>query len=383
MTTTEPTATREQRPDGAWVWQVTHYDAVKSLLTDHRLGMSLPGPETPGWDADPKVHQILMRMATGGRRGIAADQEDRVMRRRIMNKLFAGPNVLRVKPLVGPVAEQLVDELRSGSQPADLGRSFSGPLCAQTMNELIGVPREDMHRFREWMDEASASGDGQPGAGLRHFVTYINELFAERKRHPIEDDIMTEFLQSEERTDKRHERRLLNILVWMLGMGWQNPSATVDYAISLLLTNPDQLRLLRDEPSLLPHAVEEAVRLYNSQPPNDGMVVRYAIEDFELDGIVIRAGEQVMLDIWAANRDGSVFADPERFDITRDPNPHMGFGHGVYACNFGQVTRIEVEASISALVYGLPDLRLAIPATELEYTTPSRPSGLVRFPVLW
>jgi cytochrome P450 len=383
MTTIQPTVTREQRPDGAWVWQVTQYDAVKTLLTDHRLGMSLPGPETPGWDADPKVHQILMRMATGGRRGIAADQEDRVMRRRVMNKLFAGPNVVRVKPLIAPMAEQLVDEMRSGPQPADLGRSFSAPLCAQTMNELIGVPREDTYRFREWMDEASASGDGQPGAGLRHFVVYINKLFAERKKDPREDDIMTELLQSQEKSDERHERRLLNILVWMLGMGWQNPSATVDYAISLLLTNPDQLQLLKDDPSLLPGAVEEAVRLYNSQPPNDGMVVRYAVEDFEFEGTVIRTGDQVMLDIWAANRDESVFAYPMKFDITRDPNPHIGFGHGVYACNFGQVTRAEVEAAMSALIYELPDLRLAVPPSELRYTTPDRPSGLVRFPVLW
>jgi len=383
MTTTEPTVTRQQRPDGAWVWQVTQYDAVKILLTDHRLGMSLPGPETPGWEADPKVHQILMRMATGGRRGIAADQEDRLMRRRVMNKLFAGPNVLRVKPLIGPMAEQLVDEFRARPQPADLGRGFSAPLCAQTMNELIGVPTEDTYRFREWMDEASASGDGQPGAGLRHFVVYINKLFAERKKNPVDGDIMTELLEGQEKSDDRHERRLLNILVWMLGMGWQNPSATVDYAISLLLAHPGQLALLREDPSLLPRAVEEAVRLYNSQPPNDGMVVRYATEDFEFDGTAIQAGDKVMLDIWAANRDGSVFADPWKFDIARDPNPHIGFGHGVYACNFGQVTRAEVEASMAALVYGLPDLRLAVPAGDLEYTTPDRPSGLARFPVLW
>ncbi|MBV9447191.1 MAG: cytochrome P450 [Streptosporangiaceae bacterium] len=383
MTTTETTVTRKQRPDGAWVWQVTQYDAVKTLLTDHRLGMSLPDPESPGWDADPKVHQILMRMATGGRRGIAADQEDRVMRRRIMNKLFAGPNVVRVKPLIGPMAEQLADELRSRPQPADLGRNFSAPLCALTMNELIGVPREDMHRFREWMDEASASGDGQPGSGLRHFVVYINKLFAERKRNPVDGDIMTDILEPHERGDERHERRLLNILVWMLGMGWQNPSATVDFAVSLLLTNPGQLDLLKDDLSLLPGAVEEAIRLYNSQPPNDGMVVRYAVEDFEFDGAAISIGDKVMLDIWAANRDGSVFADPLKFDITRDPNPHIGFGHGVYACNFGQVTRAEVEASIAALVDALPGLRPAVPADELQYTTPDRPSGLVRFPVLW
>jgi cytochrome P450 len=300
-----------------------------------------------------------------------------------LNKLFAGANVVRVKPLIHPMAEQLVDELRSGPQPADLSSSFSAPLCAQTMNELIGVPREDTHRFRAWIEEASTSGAQKPGAGLRQLGLYITKLFAERKQNSRPGDIITELLQSQHLGDDRHERRVLNVLVWMLGIGWQSPSPAVDYAIFLLLTNPGQLLLLRKEPARLPGAVEEAIRLHNSQPSNDGMAVRYAVEDFEFEGTVIRTGEQVMLDIWAANRDSAVFPDPGKFDVTRNPNPHLGFGHGVYACNFAQVTRAVIEAAISALVCGPLQPRLAVPADELKYTTPGRPSGLVWFPVLW
>jgi cytochrome P450 len=252
MTTIKPSVMCEQRPDGSRVWQVTRYDAVKSLLTDHRLSGSLPALETPGLDADPKAYQILMRMAAAGKRSIATDQEDRVFRRRILNKLFAGANVVRVKPLIHPMAEQLVDELRSGPQPADLSSSFSAPLCAQTMNELIGVPREDTHRFRAWIEEASTSGAQKPGAGLRQLGLYITKLFAERKQNSRPGDIITELLQSQHLGDDRHERRVLNVLVWMLGIGWQSPSPAVDYAIFLLLTNPGQLLLLRKEPARLP-----------------------------------------------------------------------------------------------------------------------------------
>ena len=104
------------------------------------------------------------------------------------------------------------------------------------------------------------------------------------------------------------------------------------------------------------------------------------MEDIVVDGTEILAGNVLFLDIWTANRDGSVFADPLAFDITREPNPHIGFGHGVYMCNFSHVARTELRAGLAAVIGTLPRLRLAEP---LQYTTPSKPSGVVRLPVVF
>jgi cytochrome P450 len=382
VTALENTIARIELEDGVPAWHVSRYPEVKALLTDQRLTMFIPDAQSAGWDVDSKVHQILVRVATGRKRGVLPDPEDRVLRRRIMNKMFAGPNVLRVTPLIRDIATELVDTIKGQDGVVELGRMFSSPLCARTMSELLGIPPEDAKEFPAWTDEATTPDGGQSMAAMRRFMGYVHKMLAERKREPRED-VVTELLVARDENDTLHEQRLTNILAWMLSLGWQGPASSVDCACALLLTNPDQFQLIKDDPSLVPAAVEEVIRLFNSQPASNGMVVRYALSEIEFAGITIEPGERVLLDVWAANRDPSVFTDPDTFDITRSPNPHVGFGHGVYMCNFAKVARAELEISMSALAAGLPEMRLAEPVEDLEYINPGRPMGLSRLPIHW
>ncbi len=381
MATAEATIESIGIAEGVQAWRAERYATVKPLLTDQRLDIFTPAPESSSWDSDPKVHQIMMRMTAGGGSQVLADKEDRVLRRRIMNKFFSGGNLMRVTPLVSEAAEELAAGLADLPQPIDLRTSFSRPLCARTMSELLSVPVEDTASFLKWIDEASAPG-ARPMAGLRDFMAYAHKLVADRRKNP-RDDVLSDVLRSRADGDKLHDKRIVNLLFWMLAMGWQNAAANIDYAIALLLTNPGQHELLKNDPALVPGAAEEVIRLSNSQPSNDGMVVRYAMEDIVVDGTEILAGNVLFLDIWTANRDGSVFADPLAFDITREPNPHIGFGHGVYMCNFSHVARTELRAGLAAVIGTLPRLRLAEPPERLQYTTPSKPSGVVRLPVVF
>jgi cytochrome P450 len=216
--------------------------------------------------------------------------------------------------------------------------------------------------------------------GLKRLMSYVNSLISQRRERPG-DDLLSTLLATEE-FDDAHAGMIPNLVAFLLGLGWQVPASAIDYGVLLLTTNPDQLKLFREDPALRPGAVEEILRLFSSASAAVGGLDRYANSDIELDGVTIRAGEMVLLDVPAGNRDLRVFPEPERFDIRRNPNPHLTFGHGLYYCNFNRIARAEMEIALSAVLDRFPTLRLAEDPDRLEYR--DRPqSGPVRLPVTW
>jgi pentalenolactone synthase len=148
----------------------------------------------------------------------------------------------------------------------------------------------------------------------------------------------------------------------------------------LLLTNPDQWQALQADPNLFPAAVEEILR---APSQGGGGIPRYARTDFEIDGVTVLAGDLVLLDNGAANHDDTVFADPDRFDITRNAAAHLTFGHGLRYCIGAPLARIELQAAFAQLLPRFPTMRLAVPVEELTIRRDTLTGGLTALPVEW
>jgi cytochrome P450 len=380
MTTAAPPIARVETPTGP-AWRATRYAVVKELLADRRLDMSQPDPQAPGWYLDSKVHRVMVRLATARKPHGLSEEEDRALRRRCMSRIFSVANVARVTPDIRDVAERLVNEMASQPRPVDLCESFSGPLCARTVGELLDVPADEVESFRT-ATSRDGDEDGTSLQAMMQVIQYVTEMVQQRRRRPS-SDVVSVLLEVEAGTSKIHERRVVNLLAWMLTLGWQPPAACIDWGTVLLISDPEQERLFRSEPGLSTGAVEETLRLFNSQQATGGASVRYAQVDCDIDGVPVSAGDTLLLDIWSANRDPEVFPAPERFDVRRDPNPHLTFGYGFFMCNFARVARVEIEIGLTTLFRRLPGLRLAVAPDQLEYKDRERPAGVFQLPITW
>lgn len=378
---------REMTPDGREAWFARRHAHVKDLMNEDRLTMQPPGLQPGGheagaWLADSPFHRILLRLADQGIPDPDADRADRTRRRHTMSTVFKPTNMHRNMDGIKGCAEALLDEMVASGPPQDLSDRFSQPLCARVVCDLLGLPDSDIPRLRQWIVDKDASEFRVSAMALRHLSNYVRDLLDRRRREPG-DDVVSALVAAEEPGDRSHMARTANVIVFILGLGIQLATAAIDYGTVLLLSHPDQLRLLRDDPSLIKVASEEVLRHFNGGNRDIGGVDRFADEDFEYAGALIRKGDMVVLDVAGANHDPDVFSDPYGFDIRRDPNPHLAFGSGFYYCNFAQIARHEVVLGLDAILRHLPTtLRLARPAEAIEYRRfPA--TGPIAVPVTW
>lgn len=370
--------TRERTPDGREAWFARTHAHVTELMQDKRLSMRPPSADVPSWFDDKPMHRALVRLANQAIPDGWSDQEDRVRRRDTLNKTFRG--IHRTLPEVRAYADRLLDEMIAGGAPADLTDRFSQPLCAKVICDLVDAPESDVSRLRGWADDKEARDYPKVARGLRELNAYVKDLIARRSREPGDD--VVSILLAAEPPDAVHVGRSANVLAWILGLGWQVPAGAIDFGMVMLLTHPEQWRLLRDDPSLVKGAVEEVLRHYDPTPPQIGGADRYADVDFEYAGAQIRRGELVVLDVVAANHDPDVFSDPDAFDISRGRSPHVTFGLGYYYCNFHQVARQEMAVALETLLRRLPTIRLGQPPESVRYQRfpANAPAAL---PVVW
>jgi cytochrome P450 len=371
--------TRDVTPDGREAWFARRHAHVTELMQDKRLSMRPPSTDVQSWFDDKPMHRALVRLANQAIPDGWSDQEDRARRRDTLNKTFRG--IHRALPAVRDYADKLLDEMMAAGMPGDLTDRFSQPLCAKVICDLVNVPESDVVRLRTWANDKEARDYSKVAPALRQLNAYVKDLIARRTEQPGDD--VVSILLAAEPPDSSHMGRSGNVLAWILGLGWQVPAGAIDLGTLLLATHPDQMALLRENPSLVKSAVEEVLRHYDPTPPQIGGGDRYADVDFEYDGAHIRRGDLLVLDVVAANKDPEVFPDPEAFDIRRGERiPHVTFGLGYYFCNFHQVARQEMAVAFDAIVRKMPDVRLAEDPAAVRYQRfPSNaPAAL---PVTW
>jgi cytochrome P450 len=359
---------RVRTPVGDPAWLVTGHAEVARLYDDDRLGVAHPEPDTAA------------RMYESGRFGgpvsnFATEHADHARKRALLQPHFTPKRLQALRPRVDALTTRLLDDLAAKGSPADLRAAVAVPLPVLVICERLGVPRDDSEQFGAWIiDSSNTDGGTRSEQGLGELFAYTQQLVARKRREPG-DDVISRLCATEGVSDDE-AARLATGLLWA---GHGSPVPHIGLGALLLLANPEQWRALGHDPALASNAVEETLRA----DPSSVVFPRYARTDLELDGVTIKAGDLVLLNIGAANHDPSVFADPDRVRITRRALGHLTFGHGGRYCIGAPLARMELYAVLSQLTSRFPTMRLAVGVEELALRTGMLFGGLVELPVRW
>jgi cytochrome P450 len=285
--------------------------------------------------------------------------------RRLISAAFNRGHTERLRPWVGELAARMVDGLAAGiatDGAADLLEHLAAPLPIEVIGELLGVPDADRPKLQPWSnaivkmyeyDLAPALADAAERAAAE-FVAYLRDLAARRAAEPG-DDLVSDLVAVRDGGDRLTDDELVGTAVLLLMAGHEATVNVIGNGVLALLRHRDQWDRLVASPELAPLAVEELIRF---DAPLQ-LFERTATADTSVAGHPVRAGEKVAALLGAAARDPAVFHEPDRLDIARSPNPHIGFGAGIHYCVGAPLARVEITAALEALVTRLPDLRLA------------------------
>ena len=357
---------------GDLAWLATRYDDVKALAADPRIGMSHDNPA----DAPRFSNSALL-----GRPAVDRDTEQQFSTRvrRLLTPVFTPRRMRSLQERIDKLAAELLDRMAQAGPPADLQDHVSIPLPVMVICGLLGVPDEDYELFRECSDIASGMADMAVAAeAFGRLIAYMHPHI-ERKRAEPGDDAISDLVAASEEWKLTNDDIAL-FAGMLLFAGHASTSIRIDFGTVFLLANAEQRAALLDDPGLLPSAVEEIVRV---TAPGDSGLTRYANADIEIGGVTIRNGEAVLLSTAMANRDASVFPHPDSFLVARDPNPHLGFGHGRRFCIGASLARAELAAVISQVFKRFPTLHLAGDLRDLRVRNDLLPGGLSAVPLAW
>jgi cytochrome P450 len=321
------------------LWMILDFDGVKRALVEHDVFSSdlshVPGHGNPGeWFLffDPPRHTKL---------------------RALISKAFTPRVVANLEPRIRELSRLLLDQVIERGE-MDLAADFAIPLPMQVIAEMLGVPAADWPRYQRWSDVIlklanTFSRDAEAVNTMNEYRTVTAEMTAflpdwiAQRRAARQDDLLTRLVEAEVDGERLTPRELLGFVQLLLVGGQETTTNLINNAVLCFLENPGQLARLRAAPDLLPSAIEEVLR-YRSPVQWMPRATRHAVE---LHGQVIPAGKLVLPMIGSANRDPRQFRDAGRFDITRDPNPHLAFGHGIHACLGAPLARLEARIALA------------------------------------
>ncbi|GAA4548720.1 cytochrome P450 [Pseudonocardia xishanensis] len=365
---------RMRYPDGHVGWLVTGHGEARTVLSDPRFSARAelrrsPIPR-PGMDA------IYGHPAPPGY-FLAMDPPEQTRFRKPLTAHFTVRRMAALHATVERLFVERVDAMIDAGQPSDLVADFALPVPSLVICELLGVPDADRAEFQRnaIVHLGLTSTAEESAAALRSIVEYVQTL-ARHKRDRPGDDLVSHLVTTTDLSDVELGGAGLLLL---LG-GHETTTNMLTLGTFALLRNPAQLRLLVADPGRIPAAVEELLRYLSIVQFS---VVRTAIEDVDIDGIRIAAGETVTVSLPAGNRDPRKFASPDVLDIERATAGHLAFGHGVHQCIGQQLARVEMRAGFATLLGRLPDIRLAVPDDEVELGYDLSIYGVHRMPVTW
>jgi cytochrome P450 len=325
-------------------WMIFDYEGVKRALSDHEAFSSrVPAPQ---WFIffDAPAHTKL---------------------RALISQAFTPRMVANLDGRIRELSRQLLDRTIERGE-MDLAADFSVPLAMQVIAGIIGIPPADWTRYKQWSDvilrlSYARSGGEEAERAKRDFTAVTLEMDAcltdmiEQRRNAPQDDLLTRLIEAEIDGERLSQREILGFFQLLIVAGQETTTNLIDNAVLCLLEHPDQLARLRAAPDLLPGAIEEVLR--HRSPLQ--WIMRTPRREVEVHGQVIPAGDLVLPMIGSANRDPRHFPGADRFDIGRDPNPHVAFGHGVHFCLGAALSRLESKIALADLLARFQNFELA------------------------
>lgn len=332
------------------MWTVTRHEGARAMLGDPRFELNAGSFMRPDVPEDCLAYMRTMSEMEG---------EEHALLRRLVSPAFTPRRAAEFRPRIEPIVDSLLDDLPGHAEngSVDLLRHFAQPLPIDVICELVGIPEVDRPQWRRYgATVAAASGQGLAEA-IPGIMAGAKAAVARRRAEPG-DDLVSDLIRTQAEDGDRLGDAELVTLIWQLVIAGQTPATLIGNAVEVLLSHPDQLAALRDDPGLMPGAVEELIRWCGPQLLS---IPRYAREDVELCGTLVREGEPVMAALAAVNRDPRAFADPDRLDVVRPagPSSHLGFAYGPHFCLGAALARVETEVALTGLLDRFPDLAVS------------------------
>jgi cytochrome P450 len=352
--------------DGHDAWLVLSHEAAHQALKDPRLSKNI----VAALEEDPEVVDPGLPGPALARHMMNLDPPDHERLRRLVSRAFMPTRIVALQPSIERIAEELLDELErvEPDSVVDLVAGFAYPLPFWVICELLGVPEEDRAPLREAFRTLFQPWSGSPPpeavAASDVIVTSLERLVATHRDHP-RDDLVGVLVTASDDDDRLTEQELLSSLFQLIVAGHDTTTSLIGNGVVDLLENPDQWRILCQDASRLPAAIEELIRFSTPVPH---ATFRVTTETMKLADVEIPAREQVLICLGAANHDPDFYDNPAVLDISREPRPHLGFGHGIHFCLGTTLARLEAQIAFGALLGRFPDLELAVDRRELSWT---------------
>ncbi|MFD7324848.1 cytochrome P450 [Streptomyces sp. NPDC059875] len=362
---------RMRYADGHIGWLVTGHAPARAILSDPRFSsryelMHPPMPIEGAAEGMPPA-------PVGDMIGLDAPEHTRY--RRLLTGKFTVRRMRQLTEQAEQFTAECLDAMEQAGPTVDLVEAFAQPVPALMICELLGVPYADRERFQSHVAtifDQTANAEAQ-GEAYMALLQYLNELVLAKRAEPTDD------LLSDLTTSDLTDEELAGIGGLLLAAGLDTTANMLGLGTFALLSNPDQLEALRADPALAEQTVEELLRYLSVADP----LPRAALEDVEVEGRLIRAGETVTISVQATNRDPHKFLEPDRLDIHRRATGHLSFGHGAHQCLGQQLARVEMTVAFPALFARFPTLRLAVPPQEVPLRDRSNIYGVISLPVTW
>lgn len=359
---------------GKPVWVVSRYADIRAALSDPKISSDdrVPGFPVPSSSGE-EVPQSFVRM----------DDPEHAQIRRMLTGEFTVKRVQRLRPQIEEIVDRFLDRMISEGQSADLVQAFALPVPSLVISLLLGVPYEEHEFFQEHsgtMVEAGATEKDRETATAALFG-YLYELVARKERQPGDDMISRQVHERVAAGETDHATVTVNALALLIA-GHETTANMIALSTLTLLQNPEQAARIRDtdDPRLLANAVEELLRYLTIA---QDAVLRVAAEDTTVGGQLVRAGEALIMNLPAGNRDTAFSAEPDTVDLDRNNRGHLAFGYGTHQCLGQALARAELEIALPMLLRRLPDLRLAVPMEQLAFRNDMSTYGVHELPVAW
>lgn len=360
--------------DGRQVWVVTGYETARKLLADPRMSSDRTHANFPGTSERTETFRDRRPAFIG------LDPPEHGQRRRMTISQFTVRRIKEMRADVERIVHGFLDEMIASGPPADLVSQFSLPVPSMVICRLLGVPYADhdffQHASKRLIQSPDAAGTRAARDELEEYLGGLVDTLRGSPGHGLLNTLVTE--QLEKGTIDRAE--LVSTAILLLVAGHETTASVTSLSVITLLEHPEQHAALLADRTLVPGAVEELMRYLAIADIAGG---RVATADIEIDGEHIRAGEGVIVTNSMANRDSSVFEDPDTFDIRRAARHHLAFGYGVHQCLGQNLARLELEVILTALFDRLPNLRLAVPVDQLTLRPGTTIQGVNELPVTW
>jgi cytochrome P450 len=368
--------TRVRLADGRGAWLITRHDDVRQVYADNvnfSSDRTQPGFPVRAAAATTYTDNPLSLIGMDG-----ADHAE--MRRALMSE-FTSKRIMALQPRIQKIVDGFVDEMMAGERPVDLVESLAVPVPVMVICEHLGVPFAERGYFRglttKVVDPQTVDAERTAASGA--LMSYLNDLAATKARQPG-DDLISRQLRGHDGHGALDRRTVASQAFLLLISGQESTVGMIELGVLALLLHPGQLEEIRAQPAKVVLAVDELLRYIT---PIEHITCRVAARDVYLRGVLIRAGDGVILCGPAANRDGREFPDPDRLDINRQSRRHVSFGYGPHQCIGQNLARMELRITYETLFRRIPGLRLAVDSSELRFKLLSNFNGLYEMPVTW